>query len=75
MISVFLVALRCNLAHPWLQYSESCPSLAAQWRAIAAFDIITEVLLFALAIQLVWGLQTQFSRKTRVVFAFGLRLP
>lgn len=75
VISIFLCALRCDLSQPWIQWNASCDSLFAQWQAIIAFDIITEVMLFGMAVYLVWGLQTAFSGKFRVVFAFGLRLP
>lgn len=75
-ISVFLCALRCDLDEPWIQIgSTKCHSLFAQWRAIAALDIATEVGLFGMAVHLVWGLQTAVSGKLRVIFAFGLRLP
>lgn len=75
LISILLCALRCDLTQPWIQFGAQCSSLYAQWQAIAAFDIITEVGLFAMAVHLVWGLQTAVSGKFRVVFAFGLRLP
>jgi len=76
IVSVFLSALRCNLSEPWIQFGDAkCSSLFAQWKAIAALDIVTEVGLFGMAVHLVWGLKTAFSGKFRVVFAFGLRLP
>ncbi|KAK5114229.1 hypothetical protein LTR85_010294 [Meristemomyces frigidus] len=75
VISVFLVALRCDLSHPWLQYHVQCSSLSAQWAAVAAFDILTEIAIFGMSLQLVWKLQTSLARKSRVVLAFGLRLP
>lgn len=75
VISIFLCALRCDLGEPWIQFGRQCNSLLAQWKAIAALDIATEVGLFGMAVHLVWGLQTAVSGKLRVVFAFGLRLP
>lgn len=74
-ISIFLIALRCDLGEPWLLFGRKCESLLAQWKAIGALDIATEVGLFGMAVHLVWGLQTAVSGKLRVVFAFGLRLP
>ncbi|KAK4981850.1 hypothetical protein LTR66_009663 [Elasticomyces elasticus] len=74
-ISVFLAALHCDLQHPWIQYTVKCTSLAAQWTAVAVFDIVTELALFGMAVQLVAGLLTKWPRKGRVVVAFGLRLP
>lgn len=75
VITIFLCALRCDLSEPWIQFGASCNSLFAQWQAIAAFDIATEIALFGMAVHLVWGLQTAVSGKLRVIFAFGLRLP
>ncbi|EME38969.1 hypothetical protein DOTSEDRAFT_160788 [Dothistroma septosporum NZE10] len=74
-ISTFLVALRCNTARPWIQYNVSCGNLNAQWIAVAAFDIISEVWLFLTSILLVWGLYTKAANKGRVVLVFAIRLP
>jgi hypothetical protein len=76
IISIFLGALRCDLSKPWLlSGSAKCQSLPAQWKAITALDIATEIGLFAMAVHLVWGLQAAVPTKLRVIFAFGLRLP
>lgn len=75
VISVFLIAIKCDVSHPWIVWTGQCPTLGAQWAAVAAFDILTEFALFGMSIQLVWDLQTTLGRKGRVVFAFGLRLP
>jgi hypothetical protein len=76
IVSIFMSALRCDLSEPWIQFgSAKCSSLFAQWKAIAALDIATEVGLFGMAVHLVWGLQTAVPVKLRVIFAFGLRLP
>ena len=69
-----MIALRCDLSHPWLWYGRSCSGLLVRWRAFAAFDIVTEVVLFGMSLHLVWDLQTSITRKSKVVFAFGLRL-
>ena len=78
-ISVLLSALRCDLSEPWIQFGDAgvakCGSLFAQWKAIIALDIATEVGLFVMAVHLVWGLQAAVPTKLRVIFAFGLRLP
>lgn len=29
VISIFVVALRCDLAHPWIQYNVKCPGLVS----------------------------------------------
>lgn len=45
-----------------------------EWQAITALDIATEVLLAAIPFWIVWDLQTQWTRKAKVVFVFALRL-
>lgn len=46
-----------------------------RWQVVAAFDIITEVSLFGIAVYMTYGLQLSFSNKTVVLLAFALRLP
>jgi hypothetical protein len=74
-ISIFLCALRCNLREPWIIFSTRCNALFDQWRVIVGLDIATEIGLFSMVVYMVWGLQTAASNKSRVIFAFGLRLP
>lgn len=69
-----MVCFRCEFAEPWLQYNRTCDGLLARWKTVAALDIVSEIALFAMSIQLVWNLQTSFSKKSEVVFAFALRL-
>ena len=45
-----------------------------RWQIITAFDIIIEILLFAISIYLVVGLKLRLARKNVVVTAFGFRL-
>lgn len=75
IVSIFLLALTCNLTEPWLQYSRECPSLAAQWTAFTTLHITTEVALVGIAVYLVWGLQMPLARKIKIVCAFAGRLP
>ncbi|KAK3353306.1 hypothetical protein B0T25DRAFT_207929 [Lasiosphaeria hispida] len=74
VVSVFTTCLRCNLAAPWIFIGEQCPGLLARWQATAAFDMATEVGLFAVAVYMTQGLQLDRSKKFVVLFAFGLRL-
>jgi hypothetical protein len=46
-----------------------------KWQAITALDIITEGLIFLIAVQLVWTLHMRRKAKFLVVFAFSARLP
>ncbi|KAF2492721.1 hypothetical protein BU16DRAFT_513894 [Lophium mytilinum] len=76
LTSLFLVSLRCHPSHPWTDTSLStCSNLFARWQAIAALDATTEILLFAMSLYLVWGIQMPLSSKLIVVGAFSCRLP
>ncbi|KAF8855459.1 hypothetical protein BDZ45DRAFT_793423, partial [Acephala macrosclerotiorum] len=76
VISIFIVALGCNLSEPWLfintQYG---PNMFLRWQIIAAFDIVTELALLGVAIFLVGGLQLSNYKKFIVISAFTLRIP
>ncbi|PYI01647.1 hypothetical protein BO78DRAFT_245724 [Aspergillus sclerotiicarbonarius CBS 121057] len=70
--SILAMALQCEPGHPW--ELTGCRSFIAGWRAIAAFDAITEALLVGLSIRLVWGVQMRRSQKAAVIGAFGTRV-
>ncbi|OCT48690.1 hypothetical protein CLCR_04817 [Cladophialophora carrionii] len=72
--STFAVALQCDLHHPWLIVDEQCPGAFLRWKIIGAFDIISELAIVLMAVYLVWGLFTTFSKKAIVVSAFAFRL-
>ncbi|KAE9378949.1 hypothetical protein N431DRAFT_327110, partial [Stipitochalara longipes BDJ] len=76
LISIFLIAIRCNPANPWLDTTTAvCSNLFARWQFIAALDILTEVGLFSISLYLIWGIQMSLKSKTIVVTSFGCRLP
>lgn len=75
VVSIFTVALQCDLASPWIFISAKCSNLLVRWQVIAAFDIMTELALIANSIYLVHELQVPLRKKTVVVLAFALRLP
>ncbi|KAK2753784.1 hypothetical protein FQN55_000147 [Onygenales sp. PD_40] len=74
LISVILLALRCDNSHPWIDINGSCSTLFPRWQFIAAFDIITEIGLASVSIFLVAGVQMAVERKFVVVLAFSSRL-
>lgn len=51
------------------------PAQYTRWQFIAAVDVITEVVLFFLAIVLLKGLFMSIRRKLAVGFAFIFRFP
>ncbi|KAK0948269.1 hypothetical protein LTR29_000386 [Friedmanniomyces endolithicus] len=77
--SILMVTLGCSTesGYYWAMYenSRSCPTQSARWQAITGLDIITDVLLLALPVYLVWGLQMPTRKKTMIIAAFYLRLP
>ncbi|PWY75985.1 hypothetical protein BO94DRAFT_499295 [Aspergillus sclerotioniger CBS 115572] len=70
--SILAVALQCEPAHSW--ELTGCRSFVVGWRAITAFDVVTEALLVGLSIRLVWGVQMRRAQKATVIGAFGTRL-
>ncbi|KAJ9612892.1 hypothetical protein H2200_002833 [Cladophialophora chaetospira] len=74
IISIFMIALSCDLAHPWLFIRPQCTNLYTRWLVFAIFDIVTEVVLFALSFYIIHGLQMPWTRKGSVLVTFGLRL-
>lgn len=47
---------------------------ALKWRAIAAFDVVTEFMLVIMPIVIVWPLQMAVNLKVQVIAAFTFRL-
>lgn len=45
-----------------------------RWQVIAAFDILSEVMLVGMAVYLVWALQTSWEAKAVVICVFAFRL-
>ncbi|KFY95000.1 hypothetical protein V498_03592 [Pseudogymnoascus sp. VKM F-4517 (FW-2822)] len=74
-ISIFIVALRCDISRPWIFINEQCSNLFVRWQVVLAFDIITELALVGSSVYLVQDLQVPLGKKIVVVLAFALRLP
>lgn len=74
IVAVTLIAIPCNPLQSY-QNPQTCTNRWLKWQAIGAFDIATEILIFFLAVQLVWTLQMRFQAKIVVIFAFSARLP
>ncbi|EMC93284.1 hypothetical protein BAUCODRAFT_150636 [Baudoinia panamericana UAMH 10762] len=79
VISVLTAVAGCPTAsgYYWAFHANrhSCPSQNIRWQTITGLDIITEVLLLALPVYLVWGLQMSMRKKAIILIAFYLRLP
>lgn len=75
IISEILVALRCDISHPWIFVGNGCSDLFQRWQVVTAFDVITEIFLFGLAMYMLQGLKLKMEKKLVVLSAFALRLP
>ncbi|RAL04060.1 uncharacterized protein BO80DRAFT_462205 [Aspergillus ibericus CBS 121593] len=73
--AVFIIAVNCELNRPWKGSGAQCVNLIQRWQFIVALDITTELIIFGLAIALLWGLFMPFQRKFTIGFAFLIRLP
>ncbi|KAK2877815.1 hypothetical protein FQN49_001172 [Arthroderma sp. PD_2] len=55
-------------------FTRGCSNMVVRWQVIGALDAFTELLIFGMAILVVWGIQMGSSRKARVLMAFVPRL-
>ncbi|KAF9890909.1 hypothetical protein FE257_005485 [Aspergillus nanangensis] len=73
--AVCLVAINCEFNRPWVKPLGHCPDVIERWKFIVAMDILTELILFGLAVVLLAGLFMPLKRKLTIGFAFFFRLP
>ncbi|KAL8730894.1 MAG: hypothetical protein Q9181_004510 [Wetmoreana brouardii] len=57
------------------RHVDYCPKPYLRWQFIAAFDSITEVLMLAVPVDLIWSLQMPTKRKLGIITAFYIRTP
>ncbi|KAF2995580.1 hypothetical protein E8E13_004469 [Curvularia kusanoi] len=75
LLAIVLISVPCNPAQFYTSRAGECTDMWPKWQAITALDIVTEGLIFAIAVQLVWTLHMRWKAKFLVVFAFSARLP
>ncbi|KAK6394989.1 hypothetical protein LTR65_001178 [Meristemomyces frigidus] len=79
VVSALIATVGCptESGYYWAFYANrsSCPSQTTRWQAVTGLDVTTELLLLALPIHLVWGLQMPRRKKAMILIAFHLRLP
>ncbi|CAG8110830.1 unnamed protein product [Penicillium salamii] len=73
--AIFIVLVNCELNTPWRGGGGQCPNLYKKWQYIAAVDVMTEVILFILAVILLKGLFMSVRRRLAIGFAFIFRFP
>ncbi|KAH7076159.1 hypothetical protein FB567DRAFT_535587 [Paraphoma chrysanthemicola] len=74
IMAIVLIVVPCNPVQFYTNPAQ-CTNRWPKWQAIGALDIVTEALIFSIAIQLVWSLQMRIKAKLVVVFAFSARVP
>ncbi|ORY15109.1 hypothetical protein BCR34DRAFT_598594 [Clohesyomyces aquaticus] len=75
LLAIILISVPCDPYKFWTQGALKCTGVYTKWQAIGAIDIIIEVLIFAISIYLVAGLNMRFGSKAMVIGAFSARLP
>ncbi|KAJ5168966.1 uncharacterized protein N7482_004560 [Penicillium canariense] len=73
--AVFILLVNCELNKPWRTQGGQCRNLYKRWQFIAALDIVTELIIFLLAVALLKGLFMSVKRKLAIGFAFIFRFP
>ncbi|PYH96798.1 hypothetical protein BO71DRAFT_374605 [Aspergillus ellipticus CBS 707.79] len=73
--AILVIAVNCELNRPWRGSGAQCVDLRQRWQFIVALNIATELILFGLAVALLWGLFMPLQRKFTIGFAFLFRLP
>ncbi|KAL4909142.1 hypothetical protein BDW74DRAFT_146062 [Aspergillus multicolor] len=73
--AVLILTVDCGLNRPFKGSSGQCEDLLPRWKFVVALDIVTELILFGLAVFLLAGLFMPLKRKLTIAFAFFFRLP
>ncbi|KAL4888024.1 hypothetical protein BDV59DRAFT_206470 [Aspergillus ambiguus] len=73
--AVCMIAINCEFNHPWTSEGLQCTHFIARWKFIVSMDILTEMILFGLAVVLLAGLFMPLKKKLTIGFAFFCRLP
>ncbi|KAL2838124.1 hypothetical protein BJY01DRAFT_220280 [Aspergillus pseudoustus] len=74
VMSILLLAIRCD-SRPWTDISSSqCSSLFPRWQAITAIDVVTEVSLLVYSALAVSQVKVPLQKKLLVLLALGCRI-
>lgn len=74
LVSLLLAALDCNLNEPWIFVGGQCSAQGSHWRAIAAFDIVSELAPFGVLCYILYHVQILRKKKAAIVAGFAFRL-
>ncbi|KAG2415006.1 hypothetical protein HFD88_006196 [Aspergillus terreus] len=75
LTAVCMVAINCEFNRPWTAEGVQCSNFLVRWEFIVSMDIMTELILFGLAVVLLAGLFMPLKKKLTIGFAFFCRLP
>ncbi|CEL06952.1 hypothetical protein ASPCAL10119 [Aspergillus calidoustus] len=74
IMSILLLAIRCD-ARPWTDISsEQCSGLFRRWQAITALDVVTEVSLLVYSAMAMSQVKVSLHKKLLVILALGCRI-
>ncbi|RDW81019.1 uncharacterized protein DSM5745_04576 [Aspergillus mulundensis] len=73
--AILILTVDCGLKSPLKGSSGQCENLVPRWKFVVALDIVTELVLFGLAVLLLAGLFMPLKQKFTIGFAFVFRLP
>lgn len=75
VVSVFLVAFRCDATAPWNGATTAqCSSMFSRWASIEIISILIEIFIFGLFLAIIHILRMRVKAKVKVVLAFSTRL-
>ncbi|KAF8867267.1 hypothetical protein BDZ45DRAFT_577358 [Acephala macrosclerotiorum] len=69
-----VIGFQCSLPTPWAIITTKCFNMIPFWNTIGTFDIITDLVIIALPIHLVWSVQMPRAKKLLVFMIFGTRI-
>jgi hypothetical protein len=73
LISFISVAIRPDIAKPWLYHEGDVSSVLVRWIATGVMSILTDITVTGMSIYLVWNLNMVSKTKSLVITAFTLR--
>uniref|UniRef100_A0A093VNT6 Rhodopsin domain-containing protein n=1 Tax=Talaromyces marneffei PM1 TaxID=1077442 RepID=A0A093VNT6_TALMA len=72
--SIAVLAARCSSPHPWSFVDGKCDYQGVMFRAIGAFNIITDVVLVFLSCAVLWTVQVSMGKRLRIISLLAIRL-
>lgn len=74
LASFLMIALQCSLSSPWIFIEKHCAGKEERWKAVAAFDIFTELIVFSGLVYIICDVQLRWNKKFTIISGFTFRL-